>query len=118
MADRRICLGVIGAPRGVRGELRVKSYTADPEALAGYGPLTDVSGRRAFRLRVLDRKGDMLVARIDGVNDRDAAEALKGIRLYVARDALPAPEADEYYQADLLGLRAETRDGTALGTVR
>ena len=118
MADERICLGVIGAPRGVRGELRIKSFTGEPAALAGYGPLTDESGRREFRLRVIESQGDMLVARIDGVGDRDAAEALKGVRLYVARSVLPAPEADEYYQADLIGLRAETADGEALGTVR
>jgi 16S rRNA processing protein RimM len=118
MADERICVGVIGAPRGVRGELRVKSFTAEPEAMAGYGPLTDESGRREFRLRLLDRQGDMLVARIEGIDDRDAAEALKGVRLYVARAALPAPGEDEYYEADLVGLGAEATDGTALGTVR
>jgi 16S rRNA processing protein RimM len=117
MAEERICVGVIGAPRGVRGELRVKSFTAEPEALAGYGPLTDESGRRTFRLRLLDRQGDMLVARIEGVGDRDAAEALKGVRLYVARAALPAPDEGEFYQADLVGLRAEAVDGAALGTV-
>jgi 16S rRNA processing protein RimM len=118
MAEERICVGVIGAPRGVRGELRVKSFTAEPTALAGYGPLTDESGRREFRLRMLGRQGDMLVVRIDGVDNRDAAEALKGIRLYVARAALPAPGEDEYYQADLVGLSAQAVDGTALGTVR
>ncbi|HEX7007499.1 MAG TPA: ribosome maturation factor RimM [Alphaproteobacteria bacterium] len=118
MAEARICVGVIGAPRGVRGELRIKSYTAEPAALAGYGALTDESGRREFRVRVLDCQGDMLVARIEGVEDRDAAEALKGVRLYVARAALPAPGEDEYYEADLIGLAAETVDGTALGTVR
>jgi 16S rRNA processing protein RimM len=98
--------------------LRVKSFTAEPEAMAGYGPLTDESGRREFRLRLLDRQGDMLVARIEGVDDRDAAEALKGIRLYVARAALPAPGEDEYYEADLVGLGVEAVDGTALGAVR
>jgi 16S rRNA processing protein RimM len=118
MAEERLCVGVIGAPRGVRGELRVKSYTADPAALAGYAPLTDESGRREFRLTLLEAKGDMLVARIEGVADRDAAEALKGVRLYVARAALPPAGEGEYYQADLIGLRAETRDGAALGTVR
>jgi 16S rRNA processing protein RimM len=117
MADERLCLGVIGAPRGVRGELRVKSYAADPAALAGYGPLTDESGRRAFRLTVIESKGDMLVARIAGVADRDAAEALKGVRLYVARAALPPAGAGEYYEADLIGLSAETKNGAALGTV-
>ena len=118
MADERICVGVIGAPRGVRGEVRIKSYTAEPDALARYGPLTDESGRREFRLSVVDRQGDMLVARIEGVGDRNAAEALKGIRLYVARAALPAAGEDEYYQADLIGLRAETPEGGPLGTVR
>lgn len=117
MADERLCVGVIGAPRGVRGELRVKSYTADPAALAGYGPLTDESGRREFRLTVLESKGDMLVARIEGVAGRDAAEALKGVRLYVARRALPPAGEGEYYQVDLIGLRAETPEGAPLGTV-
>jgi 16S rRNA processing protein RimM len=118
MAEERICVGVIGAPRGVKGEVRVKSFTAEPEAVAGYGPLTDESGRREFRLRLLDRQGDMLVARIEGVGDRDAAEALKGVRLYVARSALPPPGADEFYEADLIGLTVQGIDGTALGTVR
>jgi 16S rRNA processing protein RimM len=118
MADERLCIGVIGAPRGVRGEVRVKSYTAEPAALAGYRPLTDESGRREFRLKVLESRGDMLVARIEGVADRDAAEALKGVRLYIARAALPPAGADEYYQADLIGLGAETKDGAALGTVK
>jgi 16S rRNA processing protein RimM len=118
MAEERICVGVIGAPRGIKGELRVKSFTAEPEAVAGYGPLTDESGRREFRLRMLGRQGDMLVARIAGVDDRDAAAALTGVRLYVARAALPAPGSDEYYQPDLIGLAAEAVDGTPLGTVR
>ncbi len=115
--DDRILLGIVGAAHGVRGEVRIKSYTAEPMALAGYGALTDDSGRAIEIARARSAKGDMLVAKIKGVDDRSAAEALNGTRLYIERDRLPAPDADEFYHADLIGLLAETPDGAALGTV-
>ncbi len=111
-------MGRFGAPHGVRGEIRLQSFAGDPLAIADYGPLTDRSGQKSFRLLDLRPQGkDMLVARVDGVHDRDDAQALNGVELYLARDRLPAPETDEFYLADLEGLRAETTDGAVMGRV-
>ncbi len=116
--DGLVCLGVVTGAHGVRGEVRVKPFTAEPRAVASYGPLTDEEGGRVVHLTVLREAKGGVIARIDGVDDRDQAAALKGLRLYVARASLPKPEADEYYHADLIGLDAVRGDGTALGTVR
>jgi 16S rRNA processing protein RimM len=106
-ADReRVCLGVITGARGLRGDLWLRSFTADPAAIAAYGALTDAGSTRHFDLSVLDVHPDRIVARVRGVDDRAAAEALKGTELYVARAALPPPAEDEYYHADLIGLAA------------
>ena len=116
--DRLIPLGVFGAPHGVRGELRVKSYTATPRAIGGYGALTDAAGARAFRLVALrPLKDDMLVVRIAGVDSRETAAALTGTELFVRRSELPAPSADEFYHDDLVGLEAATPDGAPVGRV-
>ncbi len=110
----RILVGEIGRPHGVRGLVKLRSFTADPAAIASYGPLTDEAGTRRFSLALL---ADGL-ARIDGVDDREAAARLTGTGLYVERAELPPPEEDEFYLADLVGLRAETAAGEALGHVR
>ncbi len=102
-----VCVGVVTGARGLQGEVRIKSYTADPADIAAYGPLFDESGRRSFRLRVTGRAKGQVVAGIAGVDDRDAAEALKGLDLYIPRQALPEIEEDEYYNTDLIGMRAE-----------
>ncbi len=105
----RVCLGAIAGAHGVRGLVKIKSFTQDPANLTAYGPLADESGRRRFEIAVTGRAKGLLVARIAGVEDRDAAQALRGVRLYVARAALPEPEeAEEFYQADLIGLAAST----------
>ena len=116
--DRRICVGVITGAQGVRGAVRIKSFTAVPEDVASYGPLEDEGGARRFALRLVGRAKGVVIGTIPEIGDRDAAEAMKGTRLYVERSALPAPEEGEYYHADLLGLEAVLRDGTVLGTVR
>ncbi len=116
----RVLVGAIAAPHGVRGLVKVKSFTAEPAAIAAYGPLTDEAGRRRVALQVMSAAGGgagTLICRIDGVADRDGAAALKGLRLYVERAALPAPEEEEYYQADLIGLVAMLADGTEFGRV-
>lgn len=114
----RILLGRFGAAHGVRGEMRLQSFTADPLAIAAYSPLSDDTGARQFALVSVRPQGkDMLVARVAGVADRAAAEALRGVELYVARERLPPPEEDEFYLADLVGLRAETRAGVLLGHI-
>ncbi len=116
MGEGRVLLGVIGRPHGVRGLVRVQSFTADPCAIAEYGPLADEAGRR-FALRVVMR-GAMPVCAIDGVADRTAAARLTGTRLYVARAQLPALEdPDEFYCADLIGLAAEDEEGRVFGQV-
>jgi 16S rRNA processing protein RimM len=120
MPDDRILVGVLGAPHGVRGELRLKSYTQDPLAIVDYSPLEDPSGRRKFVV-VAARpvKDDMLVVRLEGVEDRDAAAALTNTRLFVPRDRLPPPDdEDEFYHADLIGLSVETVEGEKIGTIQ
>ncbi len=112
-----VCVGVIGKPKGVRGAVRVTTYTARPGDVVAYGPVHDGPRGRVLALDLRETvKGGVVVA-IAGVNDRDAAAALRGIKLYVPRSALPDPDGGEYYHADLIGLRAELADGGAFGTV-
>ncbi|MBF0251041.1 MAG: ribosome maturation factor RimM [Alphaproteobacteria bacterium] len=112
-----ICVGVLGSARGLKGELRVKSYTANAEDIAAYGALTDETGRRTFELKVTGRHKDQVLVRVRGVDDRTGAEALNGQKLFVPRDRLPETEEDEFYFSDLMGLHAELTDGTPFGTV-
>lgn len=114
----RICLGVVTGAHGVKGLVRIKSFTAEPAAVAAYGPLADESGARRFALTLVGSGKGVLLARIQGIADRDAAERLKGVRLYVRRTDLPPPADDEFYMADLVGLEARLGDGSPLGTVR
>lgn len=115
----RVLVGVIAAAHGVRGLVRVKSFTADPKSVASYGELSDERGQRRFRLNLQGQAKEGVIAQINGVTDRDAAEALKGTKLFMAREALPEIAADdEFYQADLVGLRVESRDGKTLGRVK
>jgi 16S rRNA processing protein RimM len=109
-------VGRIGAAHGIAGAVRVKTFTADPEGLGGYGPLSTADGRE-LRIRTLRPAGTVVVVQFDGLRDRNAAEALNGTDLFVPRDRLPAPEEEEYYHADLIGLGAFTADGSEIGTV-
>lgn len=114
----RVLMAVVTGARGLTGEVKLKSFTEDPEAVFAYGPLSDETGTRTFSGRCAGRAKGRVFARIDGVNDRSGAEALKGARLYAPRAALPEPAEDEFYHADLIGLAAETPGGAALGAVR
>ncbi len=116
MADR-ICVAQIGAAHGIRGEVRLRSFTGDPMAIASYGPLESEDGARRFTIETLRPAKDHFVARLEGISDRNAAEQLTNLRLYVARDRLPPAGDGEFYHADLVGLAAVTPDGAALGTV-
>lgn len=116
--EARLCVGVITGPQGVRGAVRVKSFTTAPADVAAYGKVEDEAGRRSFELRIVGAAKGVVIAKIAGLDDRDAAERLKGTRLYVARSALPAPDEDEYYHSDLIGLTMVLPDGTIFGTVR
>ena len=109
-AGRRVCVGAIAGARGLNGDVWVKSFTEAPEDVAAYGPVSDAAGKRRFTLRVVGRGSGGVIARIDGIADRTAAEAMKGIELFVDRAALPAPAEDEFYFADLIGLTAERAD--------
>ena len=116
MAER-ICVAQIGAAHGVRGEVKLWPFTADPMAIKHYGPLESEDGAATFEIEELRAAKDHLVARLRGVRDRDAAERLTNLRLFVPRARLPATQADEFYHADLVGLRAVTAAGSELGAV-
>jgi 16S rRNA processing protein RimM len=113
----RICVGQVGAAHGIRGEVKLKPFTAAPLAIRDYGPLTSEDGAVCFEIETVRPAKGYLVARFRGVADRNAAERLNGIKLFVARDRLPPPAPDEFYHADLIGLSAVGLDGAAIGTV-
>ncbi|MBS9478239.1 ribosome maturation factor RimM [Ancylobacter radicis] len=118
MPTDRIMLARIGAPHGVRGEVRLFIFAGDPEALLDYAPLTDEAGKRVFRIASMRPGKEHFVARLDGVATREAAEALTNTGLYVTRDLLPEPEdEDDFYHADLIGLAAVTVAGELFGKV-
>src|SRR5487761_1593726 len=116
-AGARICVGQIGAAHGVRGEVRLRSFTADPQAIAGYGPLQTEDGG-AVEIEALRPAKDHYVARLAGIRDRDAAARLANAKLYVPRERLPElAETDEFYHADLIGLAVLDSAGKELGSV-
>jgi 16S rRNA processing protein RimM len=105
-ASQQICIARIGAPHGVRGAVKLWTFTEDPMAVIQYGPLTTKDGARKFEVANAREANGHLVATLKGVASREDAERLNGIELYIPRDKLPATEADEYYHADLIGLAA------------
>lgn len=110
-------MAVIGAAHGIRGELRVKTFTGDPLALAHYGPLSAADGR-VFEIEDIRPAGAVVVVRFKGLRDRSAAEALTGTALFVDRSVLPPEaDADEFYHADLIGLAVRDGEGAVLGKV-
>lgn len=115
--DGRILLGRIVAAHGVRGEVLVRSYADMPEDVGAYGPLSAPSAGRSLDLRVLRVTAKGVIARVAGIADRNAAEALVGIDLYVDRAQLPAAGEGEFYHADLIGLMAVAPDGAEVGRV-
>lgn len=118
MSNDRILLARIGAPHGVRGDVRLFVFADDPDSLKRYKPLTDETGKRVFKVKTLRPAKDHFVARMEGVDTREAAEALTNTGLYVTRDLLPEPEdEDDFYHADLIGLAAVTTEGAAFGKV-
>ncbi len=115
--DRRVLLGQITGAHGIRGDVIVRTYTADPADIATYGALTDKDGERPTTLTIIRVSDKGVVARVKGVTDRNGAEALKGRELYVTRSKLPKAAEAEYYHADLIGLEAMTEDGQLFGRV-
>lgn len=110
-------MGDIGRPQGLQGEVRIRSFTAEPASIADYGPLEDEAGARSFEIESLRVTLKALSARIKGVTTREEAEALTGTKLYVPRTRLPEREEDEWYHTDLIGLAARDGDGAQIGTV-
>ena len=114
---RDVLLAAIIGAHGLKGEVKVKTFTSTPDAIARYGVLHDKTGA-TFEIRRVDPgKKDEAVVALKNVTTREAAEALKGRELFVTRGALPAAEDGEFYHADLVGLRAEDGEGHAIGTV-
>ncbi|WP_273283019.1 ribosome maturation factor RimM [Pseudooceanicola atlanticus] len=117
MTDQ-VCVGAIAGSYGVRGEVRMKSFCAEAEAIADYSPLSDESGQRSFTVTLTRPIKNGFAARLGGISTKEEADALKGLQLYAPRDRLPATEDDEYYHADLIGLTVYDTGGTELGIVR
>ena len=111
-----VLLGVVAGAQGLKGEVKVKTFTETPEKLGAYGPLHTREGRTFLVVNVRLAK-DSAVVQFEGIGSREAAESLKGVELYVPRRALPAAEAHEFYHADLVGLRAEDTEGRMIGKV-
>jgi 16S rRNA processing protein RimM len=113
-----ILLGVVIGAHGLSGEVKIKTFVSEVENLRRYGPLHAKNGRAFVVDQIKSAKANVAIVRLKSVSDRDGAEALKGVELFVARAALPAPDTDEFYHADLVGLRAEDEDGRSLGVVK
>ena len=115
--DNAVLLGVVLSAHGLKGEVKLKTFTEEPEALLRYGAVT-LSDGRALEIETLRAvKADEALALFKGISGRDAAESLKGQRLFVSREALPEPEEEEFYHADLVGLVVEDEAGKRIGTI-
>lgn len=114
----RICVGAISGAFGVAGEVRLKSFCADPLAIADYAPLFTEDGTRSFSVRITRTLNGALAARLGGVATREAAEALRGVTLFADRSKLPSLPDDEFYYADLIGMTVVDTGGARLGTVQ
>lgn len=116
MSDR-ICVGAIAGSFGVMGEVRLKSFCSDPEAIAAYGPLFTEDGTRSFTVKLTRTVAAGLGARVSGIATKEQADALKGTSLYVDREKLPSLPDDEFYYADLIGLEVRDTGGVLIGKV-
>ncbi|MFY0615340.1 MAG: ribosome maturation factor RimM [Hyphomicrobiaceae bacterium] len=112
-----ILLGHISTAQGIRGEVVVKSHTAAPADIGAYGPLFDKSGTKTYDIKVVRVAKKGVIVRLKGVDDRTAAEALRGTELYIPRERLPEPDDDELYHADLIGLEAVSTEGDMVGEI-
>lgn len=113
-----VCVGAIAGAFGVRGEVRLKSFTADPEAVAGYGPLTTEDGARSFEVTLRRPVKGGFAAQLSGVLTKEDADALRGVQLFAPRDRLPDLPDDEFYHADLIGVAVFDTGGAALGRIK
>lgn len=117
MSDDRICVGSIAGAWGIRGEVRLKSFCAEPTDIASYGPLFTKDGNRSFAVTLTRPVAGAIGARLSGISTKEEADALRGTELYVARDRLPGLPDDEFYHTDLIGLAVKDTGGASLGTV-
>jgi 16S rRNA processing protein RimM len=113
-----VCVGAIAGAFGVKGEVRLKSFTANPEDIAAYGALLGEDGARSFTVTLTGQTSGALTARLSGVATREQADSLRGTRLHVPRERLPSLPEDEFYHADLIGLCVHDTGGVLLGRVR
>ena len=114
----RVCLGAIAGAHGVKGDVKVKTFTEAPENIVAYGPVQSEDGNQTFILKLIKIvKGDVALVSAREIKTREEAEALKGTRLYVARDKLPVPDEEEFYLSDLVGLKAVDENGANLGAI-
>ena len=118
MGEARVCVGAIAGAFGVRGEVRLKSFTAEPEAIGSYGPLTTEDGARSFEVTITRPVKAGFAARLKGVTSKEAADSLRGTRLYVDRSCLPLLSDDEYYHSDLIGLDVHDTGGKKIGRIK
>ncbi len=118
MSKDLVCVGAIAGSFGVRGEVRLKSFCAEPEAIADYGPLTTEDGKQSFDIRITRPIKNGFAARLTGIQTKEQGDALKNTRLYAPRERLPALPDDEFYHADLIGLEVVDTGGTSLGRIR
>jgi 16S rRNA processing protein RimM len=115
--SEKICVGAIAGAFGVRGEVRLKSFTAIPEDIASYAPLESEDGTRRFSVKVTRQVKNGLAARLSGITTKEEADALRGTQLFVPRDRLPSLPDDEFYHTDLIGLEVTDTGGASLGKV-
>lgn len=116
MDDNLICVGAVMGAFGVRGEVRIKSFCANPSAIENYSPLTTEAGK-SYELKLVRSVKGGFGARLSGVPDKEAADALRGTKLFARRDDLPSLPDDEYYHSDLIGLKVLDTGGALLGKV-
>ena len=112
-----MCVAAVATAHGIRGTFRLKSFTERPEDVAAYGPVFDRNGQRLFALDIIGPAKGGVIVKAEGIGDRNAAEALRGMELFVPRSALPAPDDDEFYYSDLEGLDVFHVDGVRIGAV-
>lgn len=115
--DRKICVGQFAGAHGVRGLVKLRSFTEDPEVIFDYTPLTSEDGKRTFKIAPKSAAKDYFIAAVEGIANKEEADALRGDRLYISREILPKTAKDQYYEADLIGLGACDAQGKEYGKV-
>lgn len=113
-----ICVGTIAGAFGVQGEVRLKSFTAEPTAIADYSPLTTEDGKNSYTVTLTRPINNGFAARLGGVKTKEEADALKGVKLFADRSKLPDLPDDEFYHTDLIGLEVYDTGGALLGKVK